>query len=378
MKKFYLVLLLVSVLTDNGVSAQTDTNNGGGNNVVWKPQTVLRYVKDSESGSWGTPESTTYTYDQYGYVTSVDNGRKTTYTYDSAVPGYLIDTRLPSLWGGEGEEWDDKNYYHEEVTRDANNRVISAKYVFDQSGSMYGTLDVEYDETTGKAKKMTVKLGDAYTRVFDNIVWAAFDGTRLKVDPYIITDSGYIEQLLTGPNRIKSANNFNVEYTANGGYKTEYGGYTFIKTITDANGSYIKEMNRYRSNKIYMGKKTIVTLDDHGNVVKKESLSCEENGIYEGETPLTCEYTYNKDYGYPEMRIGDDMDESVRAYGIIKLEYRDYLSFTTTGIYNVPTGNSVCSDGIYNLNGVKLPSENSLPNGIYLKRMNGKTIKILK
>lgn len=29
MKKFYLVLLLVSVLTDNGVSAQTDTNNGG-------------------------------------------------------------------------------------------------------------------------------------------------------------------------------------------------------------------------------------------------------------------------------------------------------------------------------------------------------------
>ena len=78
------------------------------------------------------------------------------------------------------------------------------------------------------------------------------------------------------------------------------------------------------------------------------------------------------------MRIGDDMDESVRAYGIIKLEYRDYLSFTTTGIYNVPTGNSVCSDGIYNLNGVKLPSDNSLPNGIYLKRMNGKTIKILK
>ncbi len=30
MKKFYLALLLVSALTNNGVSAQTDTNNGGG------------------------------------------------------------------------------------------------------------------------------------------------------------------------------------------------------------------------------------------------------------------------------------------------------------------------------------------------------------
>lgn len=377
MKKFNLALLLAATLAGNGVSAQTDTNRGD-NDVVWKPQTVLSYVKNSESDSWGKPETITYTYDQYGYVTSVDNGRKTTYTYDPAVPGYLIDTRLPSLWGGEGEEWDDNNYYHEEVARDANNRVVSAKYVFDQSGTMYGTLDVEYDETTGKAKKMTVKLGDAYTRVFDDIEWAAFDGTRLKIDPYIITDPGYVEQLLTGPNRIKSANNFNVEYMADGGYKTKYGGYTFIKTITDANGSYVKEKNLYRSDKIYEGKKTIVTLDNHGNVVKKESLSCEENGIYEGDTPLTCEYTYNSDYGYPETRIGDDMDEGVRVDGIIKLEYRDYLRFAITGINNVSTDNSVCSDGVYNLNGVKMSSEKSLPNGIYMKRMNGRTVKILK
>ena len=93
MKKFNLALLLAATLAGNGVSAQTDTNRGD-NDVVWKPQTVLSYVKNSESDSWGKPETITYTYDQYGYVTSVDNGRKTTYTYDPAVPGYLIDTRL--------------------------------------------------------------------------------------------------------------------------------------------------------------------------------------------------------------------------------------------------------------------------------------------
>lgn len=93
---------------------------------------------------------------------------------------------------------------------------------------------------------------------------------------------------------------------------------------------------------------------------------------------MTCEYTYNSDYGYPETRIGDDMDEGVRVDGIIKLEYRDYLRFAITGINNVSTDNSVCSDGVYNLNGVKMSSEKSLPNGIYMKHMNGRTVKILK
>lgn len=340
---------------------------------MWKPQTVLQYVKNEPSDSWGDPLTIIYTYDQYGYVTSEDNGTKTTYTYDPAVPGYLLDIRVPK-WG----EWDDNNYYHEEVVRDVANRVVSAKYVFNQSGSMYGTLDVEYDDATGKARKMTVKLGDSYTRVFDNIEWAAFDGTRLKIDPYIITDPGYIEQLLTGPNRIKSTDKFCVEYTADGGYKTEYGGYTFTKTITDANGSYETEKVLYRSGKIYEGKKKVVKLDDHGNVVKLESLSCEEDGVYGGGDPQECVYTYNSEYGYPETRVGDDMKESDRVFGIVKLEYRDYVSFDTAGISGVAAYKVAYSDGIYNLNGVKMSSEESLPNGIYLKRINGKTVKILK
>ena len=375
MKNFYSALLLTATFASSGVSAQTDTNLGEEkNDVVWKPQTVLAYSKNNPSDSWSTPSTITYTYDEYGYVTSVNNG--TTYTYDPAVPGYLLDMRVPRSGGEEGE-WDDNNYYHEEVVRDAANRVVSAKYVFDKSGSMYGTLDVEYDDATGKAKKMTVKLGDYYTRVFDNIEWAAFDGTRLKIDPYIITDPGYIVQLLTGPNRIKSAGSFSVDYTADGGYKTEYGGYTFTKTITDAYGSYETEKVLYRSGEIYEGKKKVVKLDDHGNMVKMQNLECEEDGIYNGDTQ-ECEYTYNSEYGYPETRVGDDMSEGVRSSGIVKLEYRDYVSFNISGISGVAADNTSYPDGIYNLNGVKMTSEESLPKGFYLKRMDGKMVKILK
>ena len=51
MKKFYLTLVLASALAGNGVSAQTD-NNMEDQDVVWRPQTVLSYVKNSDSDSW--------------------------------------------------------------------------------------------------------------------------------------------------------------------------------------------------------------------------------------------------------------------------------------------------------------------------------------
>ena len=53
-------------------------------------------------------------------------------------------------------------------------------------------------------------------------------------------------------------------------------------------------------------------------------------------------------------------------------------SFKTAGISGVATDNAEYSDGIYNLNGVKMPTEGALPKGIYLKRINSKTVKILK
>ena len=398
MKNFYFALLLASAFAGNSVSAQTDTNRGG-NNVVWKPQTVLAYTMDEVvSPSWENAGHTSFAYDQYGNTTMLtrydSSGKpqsKTTYVYDTSVAGYLLDRRVYNLTDNPDNDLaDSHDYYHEDVTRDGNGRVVSAKYKFDESGSMGGSLDVEYDNATGKAKKMTVTLGEygsVYNVVLDNIEWESFDGTRLKVDPYMVSTPELADYLLEGSNRIKSSTGLNVEYLADGGYVATFKFFSLVttiaKSITDNNGSYTLEKLDYTSSgKVSGGVKTVVTLDSHGNVVNKQKWERGEEGEYNSEylldKELTCQYTYNADFGYPETRVGNDMENTGEYIGKLKLEYRDFVSFKTTGISGVATDNAEYSDGIYNLNGVKMPTAGALPKGIYLKRINSKTVKILK
>lgn len=390
---------------------------------------------DTMTGNWGEPNTTTYTYNNAGQITSESDiynkteyeydadGRcvritryygidgpvvpteKTEFSYDTVVKNFVTEEKQYQY---DYNKWELTNGSRTVITRNADKNITQIK------GQWYSL----YSETTGWQDESLVEIGygtdkKANTiKLYDyedskpmpeaelvDIVWDRTDGQIVS----IFSDDD--TNIFLGPNRIKSAKGvaaytypyagdiyYNVEYKAeNAGFKmtaTMNGvlySYTDY-TVLDANGSYTTEefeidydydddTDTYVPDDPQLDVETKI-YDAYGIVLKESYISYidgdKTNGI-DSQNETTADVTYDATHGYPlEYTVRSSYDGNVPE-NREHVVFSDYYDVIAAGVTDVEVDENAPVE-YYNLQGVRVENPTT---GLYIRRQGNSVSKVV-
>lgn len=336
-----------------------------------------------------------------------------TVEYDSIVTN-VITKRLSEAYDEDMGWYESGNCYTRTITRDADGNVTSEVIAVPYNGVYDPMQRTAITYKDGKADKYVMEQlvnGDTEGTFewelsvgLKDIVWENTDGQIL----------GEVSDFYEGNNRLKSANMYNIQadgeeyvyatltlsYDENGSYKAvlDAPNYStraeYNKTYTDDNGSYVYIVKQYADysgdgeytdDEIEEYTKYVEQYDDHGNMVLSENYDVSD----EAESPTDVvvsdatkiEYTYDEATGVASEEIDSYYDSELGEYVPFMKLVRDTfvdVANTETGIKATKTTTTE-GTAVYNLRGVKVgDSLRNLPNGLYIQKIGGKTIKVVK
>lgn len=385
------------------------------------------------TGNWGEPNTTTYTYNNAGQITSESDiynkteyeydadGRcvriiryygidgpvvpteKTEFTYDSIVKNFVTEEKQYQY---DDNKWELTNDYRTVITRNADNNITQIK---EQSYSSYFETPSWQDESLveigyGADKKAnTIKLYDyedskpmPEAELVD-IVWDRTDGQIVDID----TDDA---EFFLGANRIKSAKGvaaytypyagdiyYNVEYKPeDAGFKmtATMNGALYMSqdyTVLDANGSYTSEEYEIdydsEDDGIYVpdGPQLDVETkiyDAYGIVLKESYISYidgDKTNDIDSQNETTADVTYDATHGYPlEYTVRSSYDGNVpenREHVV----FSDYYDVIAADVTDVEIDENAPAE-YYNLQGVRVANPTT---GLYIRRQGNSVSKVV-
>lgn len=385
------------------------------------------------TGNWGEPNTTTYTYNNAGQITSESDiynkteyeydvdGRcvriiryygidgpvvpteKTEFTYDSIVKNFVTEEKQYQY---DDNKWELTNDYRTVITRNADNNITQIK---EQSYSSYFETPSWQDESLveigyGADKKAnTIKLYDyedskpmPEAELVD-IVWDRTDGQIVDID----TDDA---EFFLGANRIKSAKGvaaytypyagdiyYNVEYKPeDAGFKmtATMNGALYMSqdyTVIDAYGSYTSEEYEIdydsEDDGIYVpdGPQLDVETkiyDAYGIVLKESYISYidgDKTNDIDSQNETTADVTYDATHGYPlEYTVRSSYDGNVpenREHVV----FSDYYDVIAADVTDVEIDENAPAE-YYNLQGVRVANPTT---GLYIRRQGNSVSKVV-
>lgn len=385
------------------------------------------------TGNWGEPNTTTYTYNNAGQITSESDiynkteyeydvdGRcvriiryygidgpvvpteKTEFTYDSIVKNFVTEEKQYQY---DDNKWELTNDYRTVITRNADNNITQIK---EQSYSSYFETPSWQDESLveigyGADKKAnTIKLYDyedskpmPEAELVD-IVWDRTDGQIVDID----TDDA---EFFLGANRIKSAKGvaaytypyagdiyYNVEYKPeDAGFKmtATMNGALYMSqdyTVIDAYGSYTSEEYEIdydsEDDGIYVpdGPQFDVETkiyDAYGIVLKESYISYidgDKTNDIDSQNETTADVTYDATHGYPlEYTVRSSYDGNVpenREHVV----FSDYYDVIAADVTDVEIDENAPAE-YYNLQGVRVANPTT---GLYIRRQGNSVSKVV-
>lgn len=441
MKKFYTLALcgLMGISAVNAANrfqsrkeATKQIKKIEANAPLWRAESVSEYYFDEDEEEWILMATTTYTYDNNGYLLSeqtdsegelsrvtytrdafgnpvqiiesyldgdqwVMSGKRD-YTYDQIVPGLVTKRMGYDYMDGEWVE----NYYCEinEVTRNDDNNILEIEKSL-LGGSTFipaYKLMWNYDETTGKANEYYYYANYAYAipaewelldgTCYKNVVWETTNGQMTEAD---------IFDYVTGDNKIKSADVY-YEDEIDGHYFVEYTegkpedyliketfanpeeiGRTRQMVVTDSYGSttyteseYFDEEQNACDEPTYTYKE-VTTKDEHGNTILIESYEA-----YEGDEPelvqaIKVDYLYDENGNPTEMESSwYDPYEDI-YYPDMKIIYGTYID--ASGVESVAAEkNTDAPVEYFDLQGRRVANPS---NGVYIRRQGTAVSKVI-
>ena len=385
------------------------------------------------TGDWGEPNTTIYTYNNAGQITSESDiynkteyeydadGRcvritryygidgpvvpteKTEFSYDTVVKNFVTEEKQYQY---DDNKWELTNDYRTVITRNADNNITQIK---EQSYSSYFETPSWQDESLveigyGADKKAnTIKLYDyedskpmPEAELVD-IVWDRTDGQIVDID----TDDA---EFFLGANRIKSAKGvaaytypyagdiyYNVEYKPeDAGFKmtATMNGALYMSqdyTVIDAYGSYTSEEYEIdydsEDDGIYVpdGPQLDVETkiyDAYGIVLKESYISYidgDKTNDIDSQNETTADVTYDATHGYPlEYTVRSSYDGNVpenREHVV----FSDYYDVIAADVTDVEIDENAPAE-YYNLQGVRVANPTT---GLYIRRQGNSVSKVV-
>lgn len=347
---------------------------------------------DEDMQDDGTFMTTTKRYFEYDSILTDVITKREAYDYDS-------DTET---WYQSG------NNYTRTITRDANGNITNEQIAVLYQGIYDPTQRITITYKDGKAdtyKQEQLTLAEDGSSfvwetsiILKDIVWDKTNGQIV----------GDVSDLYEGDNAIKSATVcseddgevFTVAYLTitrsdNGSYlctmsmPAELYQLMVQKTYSDINGSYTYEAleaqdingdGRILDEELISGARVVEQYDAQGNETLYEEYELnEETSVMELMGSTKNDYQYDEQCGAMSEMITYEYDteaaEFVPMMKVVCDEFKDVAN--TDGISDVRTNNT--TSAFYDLRGVRVgDSLKNLPRGIYIQKLEGKTIKVVK
>lgn len=420
MRKSLLIIASFGLLSLN-INAQQLADAMNQESVNWQPGTVTYYNWWEEDWLLGVENK--YTYDEHiGLITRVvlsdgtiedreyyDNGyiksvtisenidgeltiwSKNVYTYDEIVPDYLIENLYYQL--NNNDELVLYNAFRNILTRNTDGNIVEneamqyykskwvcrSKYIinYGDDGRACSIDSETYDLETGEPL--------AFNNIIWNIVWEETDGQ--------ITAQNW-QNLMSGTNRIKSAEVYGLDYEAK--LTVEYpseGSYEYIVVqgddiLSSVSSLLMDDMRSYEitsiTNNYNVSNSYPPELEFRNSSKSYSKCLLDEynyplyvlNETYEDDTLLfsqerTAEPTYDSEYGYPLEYIFSVSLNGAPAEYYQKIVLGDYVQIASVEDVAVDTEAKI---EYFNLQGIKVDNPTA---GLYIRRQGARTEKIL-
>lgn len=321
--------------------------------------------------------------------------------FDPIVKDLVTDNSFYTCNAGVWEMSTTNNIWKREVTRDEQKRITSIKMFvyymggYDETKRTTITYGTDGRAATWKLEEKTTDDGinfkwvEAYT--LTDMEWEMTDGQIVAMDVNeFFTSANFLKRATVSETgygvvgTIEGTYNGNAGYTYSFNYMEPVEKDVFEVKVLDANGSYEENYYYYSDNdengsltdeELVESSQLIVMFDAKGQTLSEEMYF---NGELEGGTKYENEYG---EYDYPLSIVMSEYDYEAEAYvPSMRIVSSDFIDVTkSSGIYGVTVAGSDSTDGIYNLQGVKLAGNKAgLPSGIYIVKQNGMTKKVVK
>lgn len=350
--------------------------------------------------------------------------------YDDVVTDYILREQL-FKWDETLQDWDDydilENYYTK-ITRDEQNRIISSEYfkVINDESVSQNRLVYEY-EGDGHANKASLyyRGKDKPSKVWDNIVWKESTDNCPEIYHDYVHPFMYCEgniplsfTYLKSDNEtgeLKKVLDFEATYNDQDRILREV-----IKRVkepyfeitdyiyTDDNGSFIKYIGECNNEQDFTDGNQVITekeirnFDDYGNTTLSETYMYDEgyeffiagnkfsykynddgvivDKIYEWYSPERSEYIYSGRTLYSDfMELAGTDIKAVSAEKDMMAE----INGGTLNFINADGADYAVCDimGRILMQGKVTDTKvsvNGLPNGMYIVKINNRTVKLIK
>lgn len=350
--------------------------------------------------------------DVYEDGTIVPVARRTV-EYDSIVTDVII-KRLAEAYDEDLGWYESGNCYTRTITRNADGNVTSEVIAVPYEGIYDPTQRTTITYKDGKADRymLEVLVNGSTAGTFEwetsialkDIVWENTNGQIL----------GEVSDFYEGDNRIKSANIYNIQaegeeyvyatlsvnygdygsYTATLDYPNYYSRAIYAKTYSDANGSYVNtvkqytdyDMNgKYTSDELEDYQKYVEQYDDHGNITLTENYDISEDAESPADIVVSdatkIENTYDPTYDQLAEEVYYYYDSELGEYAPFMKVVHDTFVDVANPTTAISSAKADATDGqaVYNMQGVKVGDKlSNLPSGLYIQKIGGKTIKVVK
>lgn len=330
------------------------------------------------------------------------------FEYDSILTD-VITKREAYDYDSDADTWyQSGNNYTRTITRDANGNVTNEQIAVLYQGIYDPTQRTTITYKDGKAdtyKQEQLTLADDGSSfvwetsiILKDIVWDKTNGQIV----------GDVSDFYEGDNSLKSATvcseeegeEFTVAYLSitrgdNGSYvctmsiPSELYQLVVQKTYTDDNGSYTYQAIESQDNnadgqivgdEMLSGAKVVEQYDAQGNETLYEEYEFnEETSEMELMGSTKNEYQYDEQCGAMSEMVTYEYDpEAAEFVPMMKVVCDDFKDVSSAdGIKGVTNKTTVSA--VYDLRGVRVgDSINNLPNGMYIQKIDGKTVKVVK
>lgn len=388
--------------------------------VVKMPKSINQYGYDN--GAWTLEAQNTYRYDSNGSLgmeerTAADKSVKVrnVYAYDSKETAFCTKHTQQVFSPATSKTPTENVMLSIDVKRDNKGRLVDmTKYEFSEAENKlkqtfhttfeYGTTDMPVKITRVDIYMNSDNVEEAQTTVFSNIEWAdGFNGDLLS--SYGSTNE---DMILDKANRIKNADlNISISTETNSLDGTLTGTYLDNKSILDFsiiygsvvimqqiyNDEYLDENGSHRLSLTYNQMNSDLSgfdtqimdytmlLNEHHEELEETLRTGTSSADMEIMSSSKYENSYNAETGLRDYAIISEYDTKTKQYSpTTKLEVTKYIDVTTVdGINGVEENSADAVNGVYNAQGMFMGKDiNSLDKGLYIVKMNGKTVKIQK
>lgn len=364
-------------------------------------------------------QRTESTYDANGMLltevnsVSVDGGKtftpdsKRVQTYDKVLPQLTL-TKDRYTWNADDNEWiATYDAFRREITRDADGNVTSLTLSVPYMGEFDATQRITntFDPVTKQA--LTFKLEEQdengewnTSQYLRDLVWEQTNGQLVdQFDNWReygnLVKSATISEVDETTGETVDFGKVNVTYSHSAdnqlnfreeinytdelsrsvtelNYNDQYGSYTNnYYDLEDVNGDGVLTDDE----KTYE-ESAVVSVDEHGNVVKEEGYMLNDEGTTEQSYGTKYEYTYDPAHSDAAKEIViSEYDYDAGKYAPTMKIVTESFTSDVTSVGGIKAGMVDDSNVVYNMQGMKT---NGMEKGISIVKRNGKTIKILK